>query len=199
MNSHHAAILGKMYMHTLTCLCESQRCFFSPLSLKYIIYSFSLSPPFRLSSLPACRVSCCVLFRLLVACLVLSSVCSLAACCRLPSLLLSLCPHLARLGSLRRPSVCCRDAACLLCVVSPLAAVVTRQLSGARRCGSVDRCTAYMSPALSPLAHVLPWLVPWLPLSVPCVCPAVVCRLVVTIACTPQYSGRLRCGAASGV
>ena len=27
INSHHAAILSKMYMHTFTCFCESQRRF----------------------------------------------------------------------------------------------------------------------------------------------------------------------------
>lgn len=29
-----------MYIHTLACFCESQGCFLSPLSLKYITYSF---------------------------------------------------------------------------------------------------------------------------------------------------------------
>ena len=93
----------------------------------------------------------------------------------------------------RRPSVC--RAVC------PLVAAVTRQPSGARQYGSVGRCTAYISPALSPLAYVLPCVplpVPWLPSVCPCVCPAV-CRLVVVIGGTPLYPGRLRCGAASGV
>ena len=43
INSQHAAILSNMYMHTFTCVCKSQRRFFSLLSLKYITYSF-LSP-----------------------------------------------------------------------------------------------------------------------------------------------------------
>ena len=46
-----------MYMHTLVCFCESRRCFFSPLSLKYITYSFffpSLLPAFPLLVLRSC-------------------------------------------------------------------------------------------------------------------------------------------------
>ena len=101
--------------------------------------------------------------------------------CRLSSLLPPLCPHLARPEAIWRPSVC--RSVCLLLSV-------TRQPSGAKQCDSVGRCSAYMSPALSPLAYVLPCvplLVPWLPSVRLCVCPAAVCRQVVTIACTPLY------------
>lgn len=205
-------------MHTFTCVCESQRCFFSPLlSLKYITYSFfclsalslfslcllpcllfapllhspgarpsvSLSPPsLRLSSrcllllcvpwLPC--VSCCVPFP--VACSVLSSVCS---------------SHLARPRS--SPAafcVSCRVSCCLS---------VTRQLSGARQCDSVGRCSACMPPAFCPLVYVLPCVpcLVLLPAACPCACPAAVCRLVVTIAYTPLYPGRRRCGAVSAM
>lgn len=152
--------------------------------------SASLSPPsFRLSSAPpafcvfrGCCVSpavfCCVPFRLPVP---------------VPCSVLCVCAPEA----LRRPSVC--PAA-----VCRLVAAVTRPPSGAKQCDSVGRCTVYMSPALSPLAYVLPLLVPCVPLSVPLlvpwlVLPAVVCRLVVTIACTPLYPGRRLCGAASEV
>lgn len=102
------------------------------------------------------------------------------------------------------PWLPCVPVACpVLSSVCPavcrLAPAVTRPSSGARCCGNVDRCTAYMSPAVSvsPLAYVLPLLVPWLPAVRPCVCPAACCRLVVTIACTPLYPGRRLCGAAS--
>ena len=189
-----------MYIHTLVCFCESRRRFslFSPLNIYISLF-------FVLSLLPACLPSDCPPLLLLpcvpwlpcvvwwfpfrlpvpVACSVLSSVCS---------------SHLARPEAIWRPSVC-RSVCRLLSV--------TRQLSGAKRCDSVGRCTAYMSPALSPPAYVLPcvplvvpWLVPWLPSVCPCVCPCVCpagCRLVVIIAYTPLYPGRRRCGAASGV
>lgn len=170
-----------MYIHTLVRVCESRRRFslFSPLNI-YHIFFFLLFPP-------CCRVS--------------SSFPSSTAPqaqghprpSLLPPCLPSACPPLllssvcAPLKLYRRPSVCpavCRPAP-----------AVTRQPSGARQYDSVGRCTAYISPALSPLArHVLPCVplpVPWL------VLPAVVCRLVVTIACTPLYPGRRRCGAAS--
>ena len=97
------------------------------------------------------------------------------------------------------PSACpplLLPAVCSVAAVCPLAAAVTRQPSGARRCGSVGRCTAYMSPALPPLAYVLPCvplLVPWL------VLPAAVCRLVAIIGGTPLYRGRRLCGAASAM
>ena len=143
---------------------------FSPLSLKYLYISFfSFSP----CSLPAAVLLSVPLLR--------SS--SLPAVCPL-----SLCPRLARPEAIWRPSVC--RAVCRL------VAAVTRPPSGAKRYDSGGRCSAYMSPALSPLAYVLPcvpWLVPWLP----CVCPAAVCRLVVVIGGTPLYPGRRRCGAAS--
>ena len=92
--------------------------------------------------------------------------------------------------ALRRPSVC--PAVCRL------VAAVTRPSSGAKQCGSVGRCTAYMSPAFCPLVrHVLPLLVP---LSVPClVLPSVVSPQVAIIVYTPLYPGRRRCGAASEV
>ena len=169
---------------------------FSPyLSLKYITYFFSVCSLPDLSLFPACcrvssscfpplvlRSSCplCVPWLLCVSCCVL--LCSPSPCLD-PS---SVCAPEA----LRRPSACP--------VVCPLAAAVTRQPSGARRCGSVGRCTAYMSPAVSvsPLAYVLPCvplLVPWL------VLPAAVCRLVAIIGGTPLYPGRRLCGAASAM
>lgn len=192
-----------MYMHTLARFCESQWCFFSLLSLKYITYSFSVLSLLPLCSLPAAvsplrspppplpqaRGHPCPSL--------LPSACppDACSCCRVS-------PVVWRLSCLvpfpfspfvpigrapeapRRPSVC--PAVCP-------APAVTRQPSGAKRCDSVGRCTACMSPALSPPAYVLPLLVPWL------VLPAAVCRLVVTIAYTPLYPGRRRCGAASGV
>ena len=162
--------------------------FFSLLSLKYLYISFFRSLPaccrVPLLHSPGARPSVSLSPPSLPAFppLVLRSSC--LPCvpwlpCRLSSL------HRARLEALRRPSVC--RAVC------PLVAAVTRPPSGAKRCDSVGRCTAYMSPALSPLAYVLPWLVPWLP----CACPAAVCRLVVVIGGTPLYPGRRRCGAAS--
>lgn len=116
------------------------------------------------------------------------SVCSLSV--PVPCSVLCVCAPEA----LRRPSAC--PVVCVLSCVSCLS--VTRQPSGARRCGSVGRCTAYMSPAVSvsPLAYVLPCvplLVPWL------VLPAAVCRLVAIIGGTPLYPGRRRCGAASAM
>ena len=205
-----------MYIHTLVCFCESRRRFslFSPLNIYISLFFRSLpapcllpcSPPplsrrkairVPLSSLPFCLPSACppllllpcvpwlpcvvwrVPFRLPVpvACSVLSSVCS---------------SHRARPEALRRPAVLSPLSGC------PLVAAVTRPLSGAKRYDSVGRCSAYMSPALSPLAYVLPCV----PLSVPClvlwlVLPAAVCRLVVVIGGTPLCPGRLRCGAAS--
>ena len=99
------------------------------------------------------------------------------------------------LEALRRPAVLSPLSGC------PLAVAVTRQPSGAKRYDSGGRCTAYMSPALPPLAYVLPCVplvVPWLPSVCPwLVLPAAVCRLVVVIGGTPLYPGRLRCGAAS--
>ena len=160
-----------MYMHTLARFCESRRRFFSPLSLKYYILFFL--------SRPLLPVVCSV-----------AAVCAPWLPCRLPSPLLPLSPSGA---PLKLPGG-------LLCVLSCFVLpAVTRQLSGARQCGSVGRCTAYMSPAVSvsPLAYVLPAvpsLFPWLVLL-----PAACCRLVVTIACTPQYPERRRCGAASAM
>ena len=120
--------------------------------------------------------------------------------CRLPSLLLSLCPHRARPEALRRPAVLSPLSGC------PLVVAVTRPSSGAKRYDSGGRCSAYISPALSPPAYVLPCVplvvplvVPWLPSVRPCVCPAAVCRLVVVIGGTPLFRGRLRCGAASAM
>ena len=118
-----------------------------------------------------------------------------APACRVFRCPFRLSPSGTPLEALRRPAVC--RAVC------PLVAAVTRPPSGARQYGSVGRCTAYMSPALSPLAYVLPCVplvVPWLPSVCPwLVLPAAVCRLVVTTAYTPQYPGRRRCGAASEV
>ena len=206
-----------MYMHTHARFCEPHRCFslLSPLNITYSFFCLSALSPFP----PCCRVSssfpssstpqaqghpCPSLlpsFRLSSACppLLLSVVCSVAAVCLL------LCPRPRGLfrpafcvrapEAPRRPSVC--PAVCLL------APAVTRPSSGAKRCDSVGRCTVYMSPAFCPLVrHVLPCVllsVPWLPAVCPCACAAACCRLVVTIACTPQYPGRRRCGAASGV
>lgn len=191
-----------MYIHLSVCVCESRRCFFSLLSLKYITYSFfcslcslipaccraplvsitpqarghpcpSLLPSFPLLALrSSCLlcvpwlpcVSCCVPFRLPV-----PVPCSVLCVCALK---LS--------GGLPCVRVCVLPA-------------VTRQPSGARRCDSVGRCTAYMSPALSPPVYVLPCV----PLSVPCVCPAAVCPLAAIIAGTPLYRGRRLFGAAS--
>lgn len=168
-------------MHTLARFCESQRCFFSLLiPLKYYILFFVSSP-----------------FLLRVLCLP-AAVCLLV--CPLPSppspllLLPAVIPIGRALEALWRPSVC--SAVCRL------APAVTRPLSGAKRRGSVGRCTAYMSPALSPLAYVLPCVplsVPWLPAVRPCVCPAALCRLVAIKVYTPQYPGRRRCGAASAM
>lgn len=150
--------------------------------------SAPLSPPF-LSAFPP-----------LVLPMPAPAVCSVAAVCLL------LCP---RPRGLFRPAFCVRAPEALRRPsVSSGCLPVTRLLSGAKRCDSVGRCTAYMSPALSPPVYVLPCvpllvslLVPWLPSVRPpvCVCPAVVCRLVVVIGGTPQYSGRLRFGAASAM
>ena len=152
--------------------------FFPHLSLKYITYFF-----LSVCSLP---VPCplCVPWLLCVSCfpfrLPVPVPCSVLCVCA---------PE-----ALRRPSAC--PVVCVLSCVSCLS--VTRQPSGTRRCGSVGRCTAYMSPAVSvsPLAYVLPCvplLVPWL------VLPAAVCRLVAIIGGTPLYRGRRRCGAASAM
>ena len=107
----------------------------------------------------------------------------------------AVCPRRARPEAPRRPSVC--RAVC------PLVAAVTRPPSGAKRYDSGGRCTAYMSPALSPLAYVLPCVplvVPWLPSVCPwLVLPAAVCRLVAVIGGTPLFRGRRRCGAASAM
>ena len=182
--------------------------FFSLLSLKYLYISFFRSlpapcllpcspPPLSrrkairapLSSLPASaplvlRSCSCRVFR---GCRVSSGVSPSAS--PSPWLVSSclLCVHpVGRAPEApRRPSVC--RAVC------PLVAAVTRPPSGAKQYGSGDRCSAYISPAFCPLAYVLPLVVPWL------VLPAAVCRLVVIIAYTPLYPGRLRCGAASGV
>ena len=160
--------------------------------------SVSLSPPSLPAFPPLVLRSCsCRVFR---GCRVSSGVSPSASPSPwlVPSCLLCVHPIGHAPEAPRRPSVC--RAVC------PPAAAVTRPLSGAKRCDSVGRCSAYISPALSPLAYVLPCVplpVPWLP-SVcpcvcPCVCPAAVCRLVVVIGGTPLFRGRLRCGAASGV
>lgn len=147
----------------------------SPLNISYLF--FCLIPLFL--SAPVCcdprGLSCCLLL------------CVVWLPCRLPSLLLSLCPHLARPWI--SPAVFCVSCRVSCCMS------VTRQLSGARRCDSVGRCTAYMSPALSPPAYVLPLVVL---LSVPCLVllPAAVCRQVVVIAYTPLYPERRLFGAA---
>lgn len=182
-------------MHMFVCFCESRRYFSLLLSLKYII-SFFLPAP----SVPVCSCLLCVpwLPCVPVACPVLSSVCAPWLPCRLPSLLFSFIPIGRAPEALRRPSVC--PAVCRL------APAVTRQPSGARCCGNVDRCSAYISPAFFPLArHVLPcvplpvpWLVLWLPAVCPCVC-AAVCRLVAVTAYTPLYPGRRLFGAASAM
>ena len=166
-----------MYIHTLARFCESQGRFSLLLSLKYYILFF-----LSVCSLPA------------------PAVCSEAA---VPFVLSSLSP----LPPSGAPLKLSGGLLCVvLCVVLlpafsvcrlPLLSV-TRQPSGARRCDSVGRCTACMSPALSPLAYVLPLVVL---LSVPCLVllPAAVCRQVVIIAYTPLCPGRRLCGAASEV
>lgn len=191
-----------MYMHTLARFCESRRRFFSLLSLKYLYISFFYLCLSVLSLLPACcrvpprsppplpgreaiRASSLSAFPPLA---LRSCSCRVFRGCR------AVCPlsigHAPEAP--RRPSVC--RAVCRL------VAAVTRPPSGAKRCDSVGRCTAYISPALSPLAYVLPCVPLSVPLLVPwLVLPAAVCRLVVIIAYTPLYPGRLRCGAASEV
>ena len=143
--------------------------FFSLLSLKYYILFFL--------SAPACRV-----FR---GCRVSSGVSPSASPSPwlVPSCLLCVHPVGRAPEAPRRPAVLSPLSGC------PLVVAVTRPSSGAKRYDSGGRCSAYISPALSPHAYVLPCvpllvplLVPWLP----CVCPAV-CHLVVTIACTPLY------------
>ena len=167
-------------LHTFFCL--SALSLISPCSLPAAVCRLRAS--LRLSSDPPARcvfrgccaspaVFCCVPFRLPVP---------------VPCSVLCVCAPEA----LRRPSAC--PVVCVLSCVSCLS--VTRQPSGARRCGSVGRCTAYMSPALPPLAYVLPWLVPCVCL---CVCPAACCRLVAIIGGTPLYPGRRLCGAASAM
>lgn len=199
-----------MYIHTLARFCESQRRFFSPLSLKYYILFF-----FCLLSLfpPCCRVSSSFpsstapqarghprpslllpafppLVLRCLSCLLCVRPGCLAVC---PLSTSPFIPIGRALEAPRRPSVC--PVVCLL------VSAVTRQPSGVRQCGSVGRCTAYMSPAFCPLAYVLPCLVPclvpWLPAVRPCVCAAAVCPLVVVTACTPLYPGRRLFGAAS--
>ena len=184
-----------MYIHTFACFCESRRRFslFSPLNIYISLF-------FVLSLLPAC----CRVFSSFPS----SSTLQARGHPR-PSLLPSSAPPACRvfrgcravcplsvgraLEALRRPAVLSPLSGC------PLVAAVTRPLSGAKRYDSGGRCSAYISPALSPPAYVLPCVplvVPWLPCGCLCVCPAV-CRLVVTIAYTPLCPGRLRCGAAS--
>ena len=174
-----------------TRFCESRRRFFSLLFLKYLYISFfsfspcSLPVPVRpavfLSSALQARGHPCP--SLLPSCL--PSACpSAPASCRVFRGCRAVCPlSIGRAPEApRRPSVC--RAVC------PLVAAVTRPPSGAKRCDSVGRCTAYMSPALSPLAYVLPCVPLLVPCVRPCVCvllPAACCRLVVTIACTPLY------------
>ena len=199
-----------MYIHTLARFCESQRRFFSLLSLKYLYISFfrslpapcllpcsscllhspgarpsvSLSPPSLPAFPPLVLRSCsCRVFR------------GCRAVC--PLSFSPFVPIGRALEALRRPAVLSPLSGC------PLVVAVTRPSSGAKRYDSGGRCSAYMSPALSPLAYVLPCvpslvpcLVPWLPSVCPCVCPAAVCRLVVVIGGMPQYPGRRRCGAA---
>ena len=188
-----------MYMHTLARFCESQRRFFSLLSLKYLYISFfrslpaccrdpllrspgawpsvSLSPPSLPAFPPLVLRSCsCRVFR---GC---RAVCPLSFS---PFVPIGHAPDAPR-----RPAVLSPLSGC------PLVAAVTRPPSGARQYGSVGRCSAYMSPALPPLAYVLPCVplpVPWLP----CVCPAACCLLVAVIGGMPLYPGRRRCGAAS--
>lgn len=209
-----------MHIHTFTRFCESRRCFslISPLNILHTFFCLSALSLISPCSLPAavCRLRASLLHSpgarpsvslsppfLPSACppLLLPAVCSVAAVCLL-------------LCSVVSPSVSpspCLVPSCLLCAPLKLSGglllvllscvvlpVVTRQPSGARRCGSVGRCTAYMSPAVSvsPLAYVLPCvplLVPWL------VLPAAVCRLVAIIGGTPLYPGRRRCGAASAM
>ena len=134
-----------------TRFCESRRRFSSLLSLKYISYLFSvclISP----CSLPAAVLLLVPLLRspgawpsvslsppslpafpLLVLPLLLLYVPWLP--CRLSSL------HRARPEALRRPAVLSPLSGC------PLVAAVTRPSSGAKRYGSVGRCSVYMSPA----------------------------------------------------
>ena len=192
-----------MYIHTSARFCKSQRRFFSLPSLKYLYIFFTSACLISLCSLPAAVIPsstpqarghpCPSLLPPFLHSLRLPSAppaCRVFRGCRAVCPL-SLCPRLARPEAIWRPSVC--RAVC------PLVVAVTRPSSGAKRYDSGGRCTAYMSPALSPLAYVLPCVplpVPWLPCVRPCVCPAV-CRLVVVIGGTPLYPGRRRCGAAS--
>ena len=157
-----------MYIHTLVCFCESQWRFslFSPLNITYSFFSslpvpvrpavflsvpLLLSPPLSrrvairvpLSSLPAFPPlvlrSCCM-FR---GCRVSSGVSPSASPSPwlVPSCLLCVHPVGHAPEALRRPAVLSPLSGC------PLVAAVTRPPSGAKRCDSVGRCSAYMSPA----------------------------------------------------
>lgn len=106
-----------MYMHTFTCVCESQRRFSSLLSLKYLYISFSFSPcsvPLLRSPPPLPRR---VAIRVPLPCLRLSSapaVCSVPACRAVCPLSVSpFVPVWRAIEAPRRPSVCrsvCRAA-----------------------------------------------------------------------------------------
>lgn len=196
-------------MHTFTCFCGSQWCFslFSPLNILHTFFCLSALSMISPCSLPAavCRLRAPLLrspgarpsVSLSPPCLPSACPPLLPACCVFrgchavcPLSLSPFIPIRRAPGALRRPSAC--PVVCVLSCVSCLS--VTRPPSGAKQYGSVGRCTAYMSPALPPLAYVLPCvplLVPWL------VLPAAVCRLVAIIGGTPLYPGRRRCGAAS--
>ena len=203
--------IGQNVYAMFTRFCESRRRFFpllSPLNILHTLFFLSalsvpsLLPCFSLfpsSTPPGARPSAFLppVF-LPSACppLLLSVVCAVAAVCVLLCPLPSPRPRVLSRPvfcvrapeALRRPSVC--PAVCRL------APAVTRPPSGAKRCGSVGRYTAYMSPALSPPVYVLPCV----PLPVPClVLPAVVCPLVVVTAYTPLYPGRRLFGAASAM
>ena len=200
-----------MYIHTSARFCKSQRRFFSLPSLKYLYIFFTSACLISLCSLPAAVIPsstpqarghpCPSLLPPFLHSLRLPSAppaCRVFRGCRAvcPLSISPFVPIGRALEALRRPAVLSPLSGC------PLVAAVTRPPSGAKRYDSGGRCTAYMSPALSPLAYVLPCVplpVPWLPCVRPCVCPAAVCRLVVVIGGTPLYPGRRRCGAASGV
>ena len=160
INSQHATILSRMYMHTLACFCESQRRLSSLLSLKYLYISFFC----LLSLLPdPCLLPCLLSVPLLHSSpgarpsAPLSPPFPPSAC---PPLLLLLCvssggcpavcrlscslPYISPSGAPRSsPAGSCVFSLCVCvsCRVSCCLSV-TRPLSGARRYDSGGRCSA---------------------------------------------------------
>ena len=159
-----------MYMHTFTCVCESQRCFSLLLSLKYITYFFSVCPLCCLPSLlhsPGARPSVFLPSCLPSACppLLLSVVCSVAAVCLL------LCPR----GSFRVPvfCVCALEAPRRPSVCPAVCRAACRHSSAVRRktvwqCGQMHRV-------------YVPGLI-----SSSCLCAAVACSVARPAACRPS-------------